>query len=260
MLEKLSPHLYALTLVCSLNLIVEIAPYSDILCLNGWTYNSLPLILVLRSFWDFYLSLYKHWQAFWSVVIFYPSVLQKLVMWKQIFLNKTWNHFRKISLLAIPIVIDPYLMFCLPCMRFWQSQFHLQPFHNSFVLNAPLTKYHNLPQEGIMWPTFVFIILSSSLDTSMSLLVLLDILVDYSEMSLSNVVEDVTYGSLVQFYCLTIKYLMQSNGLEHQITFLNTFFPIKYLFIFVSVVYLNLFLNNVSVPSANSFGWVLFLV
>jgi hypothetical protein len=42
--------LYALTLVCSSNLIVEIAPYSDILCLNGWTYNSVPLISVLRSF------------------------------------------------------------------------------------------------------------------------------------------------------------------------------------------------------------------
>jgi hypothetical protein len=50
MLKKLCPHLYALTLVCSSNIIVEIAPYSDILCLNGWTYKSLPLILVLRYF------------------------------------------------------------------------------------------------------------------------------------------------------------------------------------------------------------------
>jgi hypothetical protein len=50
MLKKNCPHLYALILVCSLNLIVEIAPYSDILHLNGWTYDSLPLILVLCSF------------------------------------------------------------------------------------------------------------------------------------------------------------------------------------------------------------------
>ncbi len=38
----------------------------------------------------------------------------------------------------------------------------------------------------------------------MSLLLLLDILVDYSEMSLLNVVEDVTHGLLVQIYCLTV--------------------------------------------------------
>ncbi len=57
MLEKLCPHLHALTLVCSLNLIVEIALYSDILCLNGWTYNSLPSILVLCLFGDFCFSL-----------------------------------------------------------------------------------------------------------------------------------------------------------------------------------------------------------
>jgi hypothetical protein len=36
---------------------------------------------------------------------------------------------------------------------------------------------------------------SSSSDASMSLFLLFDILVDYSEMSLSNVVGDVTYGS-----------------------------------------------------------------
>ncbi len=42
---------------------------------------------------------------------------------------------------------------------------------------------------------------------------------------------------------------MQSNGLDRQITLLNSFFPIKYLIIFDSVVYLNLFLNNVVVPS-----------
>ncbi len=39
--------------VCFSNLIVEIAPYSDILCMNGWTYHSLPLILLICSFWDF---------------------------------------------------------------------------------------------------------------------------------------------------------------------------------------------------------------
>jgi hypothetical protein len=49
MLEKLCPHLYALTLVCSSNLIVEVAPYSDILCFNGCTYTPLPMILVLYS-------------------------------------------------------------------------------------------------------------------------------------------------------------------------------------------------------------------
>jgi hypothetical protein len=52
-LKNLSPHLYALTLVSFLNLIVEIAPYSDIFCLNGWTYLSLPYIVVIRSFWGF---------------------------------------------------------------------------------------------------------------------------------------------------------------------------------------------------------------
>ncbi len=77
MLKYHSPHLYALTLVCSLNLIVKIAPYSDILCLNGWTYNSLPLILVHRSFRDLFLLLYKCLKAVLSFVIFHPSVLQK---------------------------------------------------------------------------------------------------------------------------------------------------------------------------------------
>ncbi len=38
----------------------------------------------------------------------------------------------------------------------------------------------------------------------MSLLLSVDILVDYSEMPLSNVVGDVNYGSLVQIYCLTV--------------------------------------------------------
>ncbi len=114
MLKKLCPRLYALSLVCSLNLIVEIAPYSGILCLNGWTYNSFPLILVLCSFQDFYLSLYKRWQALLSVVIFHQSIIQKLIMWKQIFLNKTRNQVSEISLLAIPIVINSYLTFvCL---------------------------------------------------------------------------------------------------------------------------------------------------
>ncbi len=64
LLKKLCPHLYALTLVCSSNLIVEIAPYSDILCLNGWTYNSLPLIIdpctpLLQGFLPFYVKTSK---------------------------------------------------------------------------------------------------------------------------------------------------------------------------------------------------------
>jgi hypothetical protein len=65
-------------------------------------------------------------------------------------------------------------------------------------------------------------------------------------MSLLNVVGDATYGSLV---VAQLQYLMQSNRLDCQIKFQNSFFPIKYLKIFVSVVYLNLFLNNVVVPS-----------
>ncbi len=43
---------------------------------------------------------------------------------------------------------------------------------------------------------------------------------------------------------------MVSNRLDRQIKFLTTFFPIKYLIFFVSVVYLNLFLINVVVPLA----------
>ncbi len=130
MLKEHCPHLYALTLVCSSNLIVEIAPYSCILCLNGWTYNSLSLILVLCSFRDLYLPLYKCQKAVLSFIIFHLSILQKLKKWKQIFLDKTQNWVSKIRLLAIPIVNDPYLKFCLPCMRFWQSQLHLQPLIN----------------------------------------------------------------------------------------------------------------------------------
>ncbi len=38
----------------------------------------------------------------------------------------------------------------------------------------------------------------------MFLLLLVDIIVDYSEMALSNVVGDVNYGLLVQIYCLTV--------------------------------------------------------
>ncbi len=38
----------------------------------------------------------------------------------------------------------------------------------------------------------------------MSLLLLVDILVDYSEMFLLNLVGDINYGSLVQIYCLTV--------------------------------------------------------
>jgi hypothetical protein len=58
----------------------------------------------------------------------------------------------------------------------------------------------------------------------MSFLLLLDIFVDHSEMSLSNVVGDVTYGLLVQCIASRLQYLMQSNRLDRQITFLNTFF------------------------------------
>ncbi len=43
---------------------------------------------------------------------------------------------------------------------------------------------------------------------------------------------------------------MASNGLDHQIKLLKTFFPIKYFKKNVSVVYLKLFLNNVVVPPA----------
>ncbi len=52
-------------------------------------------------------------KAFLSFVIFHTSVLQKLKTWKQIFRNKAQNRVSKISLLAIPIVINPYLTFCL---------------------------------------------------------------------------------------------------------------------------------------------------
>ncbi len=64
------------------------------------------------------LPLYKCLKAVLSFVIFHQSALQKVKTWKQIFLNKTQNRVIKISLLTIPIVINPYLMFCLPCMRF----------------------------------------------------------------------------------------------------------------------------------------------
>ncbi len=98
MLKKLCPHLYSPTLVVrSLNLIVEIAPYSDILCLNGWTDNSLPLILVLRSFRDLYLPLYKCGKAVLSFVIFHPSALQNLKTWKQIFLDKLKTKLAKLA-------------------------------------------------------------------------------------------------------------------------------------------------------------------
>ncbi len=53
-----------------------------------------------------------------------------------------------------------------------------------------------------------------------------------------------------KFIASQLQYLMPSNGLDCQIIFLNTFFPIRYLIFFVSVVYLNLFLNNVLVPTA----------
>jgi hypothetical protein len=55
------------------------------------------------------------------------------------------------------------------------------------------------------------------------------------------------------FIASQLKYLMQSNGLDQQITILNPFFPMKHLIFFVFVVYLNSFLNNVVVPSANIF-------
>jgi hypothetical protein len=52
------------------------------------------------------------------------------------------------------------------------------------------------------------------------------------------------------FIVSQLQYLKQSNGLDHQITFLITCFPINYLKISLSVVYLNLFLNNVVVSFA----------
>ncbi len=61
----------------------------------------------------------------------------------------------------------------------------------------------------------------------MSLLLLVDILDDYSEMPLSNVVGDVNYVLLVQIYVSQLQYIMALNGLDCQIKFLNTFFPIK---------------------------------
>jgi hypothetical protein len=51
-----------------------------------------------------------------------------------------------------------------------------------------------------------------------------------------------------KFIVSQLQYIMASNGINRQINFLNTFFPIKYLIILVSVVYLNLFLINVVVP------------
>jgi hypothetical protein len=68
----------------------------------------------LPSFRDLYLPLYKC-QKSCPVLHHIPSIrLQKLKTWNQIFLNKTQNRVSKISLLAIPIVIDPYLTFvCL---------------------------------------------------------------------------------------------------------------------------------------------------
>ncbi len=38
-------------------------------------------------------------------------------------------------------------------------------------------------------------------------------------MALSNVVGDVTYGLLVQIYCLSVTILMPSNKLDHHIIF-----------------------------------------
>jgi hypothetical protein len=118
MMKKLCPHLYALTLVCSSNLIVEIPPNSDILCLNGWTYNSLQLILVLCSFSDFYLPCTNDEKL--SCLLSYsihPSC-KNLKHGNKCSLRKTQNQVRKISLLVIPIVINPHLTFFLPCMRF----------------------------------------------------------------------------------------------------------------------------------------------
>ncbi len=47
-----------------------------------------------------------------------------------------------------------------------------------------------------------------------------------------------------------VQYLMPSNGLDRQIIFLDTFFPIKYLIFFVSIVYWNSCLYNKVVPPA----------
>ena len=79
----------------------------------------------------------------------------------------------------------------------------------------------------------------------MSLLLLVYILVDYSEMPLSNVVGDATYGLLVQFYCLTATIFNAINGLDLQKQFLSIK---KIQPFFVSIVYLNSFLINVVVP------------
>ncbi len=114
MSKKLCPHLYAHTLVCSTNIIVEIAPYSDILFLNGWTYNSLPLILVLCFFRDLYFPLYKCQKAVLSFVIFHPSVLQNLQHGNKYSLTKLKTESAKLA--SLPSQLQSILIWHFLCI------------------------------------------------------------------------------------------------------------------------------------------------
>ncbi len=89
--------------------------------------------------------------------------------------------------------------------------------------------------------------------------VLVDILVDYSEMILSNVVGDVNYGSLVQMYCLTVIIYIGIKWTWPPDLMLKLFLSNKIFKSFISVVYLNLFLANIVVSPAIYFVWVPFL-
>jgi hypothetical protein len=53
-----------------------------------------------------------------------------------------------------------------------------------------------------------------------------------------------------KFIISQLQYIIALHELDRQIKFLNTFFHIKYLIFFVSVVHFNLFLINVVVPPA----------
>jgi hypothetical protein len=81
-----------------------------------------------------------------------------------------------------------------------------------------------------------------------TLLLLVDILVDFSEISLSNVVGGINYDTLVQIYWLTATIY---NGIlwNQQPDHIFEHFLSKKIFEnFVSIVYLNSFLFNVVVP------------
>jgi hypothetical protein len=83
---------------------------------------------------------------------------------------------------------DSYLC-CVANMSANMSATRWPDRHMSVILTLVLTRRHlSLPAK----------------DTSMSLLLLVDILVDYSEMPLSNVVGGVDYVLLVQIYCLAV--------------------------------------------------------